>query len=412
MANNTVKVHHIMRNDTATNWEAKNPVLLAGEFGICTDTNLIKIGDGVKTWSELEYVNDPASAKASHYEVVANADETDDVAIARALGENTASSDDICVVKRVINGSKMSYTAFVFDGSVWKAFSGNYNAANVYFDSDIIATEKVGTITIGSTGSTTVSAAGKSVKDVLSSILAKESNPAITQPSASINSSTAKAYEVGTKVTPAYSASFNKGSYSYGPDTGLSAKSWSVANSETDEVLTTATGTFAELTVGDSTNYKITATASYDDGAVPKTNLGNDYAAGQIKAGTKAATSGAITGYRSFFYGVVKTDALTSDVIRGLTNGGAYNGAKTLTLDVSGSDNVGIVVAFPASSTRGGLTEVLLLTSMNANITADYVVQANVSVEGVGGYTAVPYKVYLYKPASLTAGQKHQIKLA
>lgn len=49
-----VKVKH--RYDTASNWIANNPVLLAGELGIESDTNKMKIGDGTKNWSSLEYI--------------------------------------------------------------------------------------------------------------------------------------------------------------------------------------------------------------------------------------------------------------------------------------------------------------------------------------------------------------------
>lgn len=220
-----------------------------------------------------------------------------------------------------------------------------------------------------------------------------------------------KAYEVGTKVTPDYTATFNSGTYQYGPATGVAVTAWSVTDTDSHE-LTTATGTFPELTVGDNTNYKITATATYGDGVAPKTNLGNEYAAGKIQAGSKSKDSAAITGYRSFFYGVVKTNVLNSAIIRGLTNGGAYNSAKTLTVTVDGADGVGIVVAVPADSKRTGVKEVLLTTSMNADITADYVVSTPVDVEGANGYTAKSYKIYFYKPAKLTSGQSHKITLA
>jgi hypothetical protein len=44
-----------LRNDTAANWSSTNPILAQGEMGIETDTRLFKIGDGVNTWSELQY---------------------------------------------------------------------------------------------------------------------------------------------------------------------------------------------------------------------------------------------------------------------------------------------------------------------------------------------------------------------
>lgn len=42
------------RRGTASEWASLDPVLMAGEFGLETDTGVLKIGDGVKKWSELD----------------------------------------------------------------------------------------------------------------------------------------------------------------------------------------------------------------------------------------------------------------------------------------------------------------------------------------------------------------------
>lgn len=413
MAQNQVNIRLITRNDTAENWTTKNPVLLEGEMGLVRETGLIKVGDGTTAWNNLSYINDLSTVVANHYEGTAAEGETDTAVIARVLGETAAEKDDTFIVKRVISGEKTSYTAYVYDGTKWAAMDGNYDASNVYFDNDFIATANIGVVEIPDSGSTTISAAGKSVKDVLAGIFAKEKEPTVTNPAVSITASANKAYEVGTKVSPSYSASLSAGSYTYGPATGITAKTWSVTNSGSDETLTTATGTFAEITVADNTNLSITATATYDAGAIPKSNIGNEVTAKQIKAGSASATTSAkITGYRNLFYGVVNTENLTSDVIRGLTKGGAYTTSKTFDVNVTTADAVGIVVAYPSNVTRSGISKVLLTTSMNADVTADYKVTTNVDVEGANGYTAQSYKVYLYKPAKLTAGQTHKITLA
>lgn len=349
--------------------------------------------------------------QANHYEGIRQAGETDAQVITRVVQDHHLIKNDIFVVKTLIAEDKYSFTAYTYDGTNWCAMDGNYNAENIYFDKNFTVTEAIGTIKDLPNGQATLEAAGKNLKEVLAALFAKEQNPTITQPSVAITANKMKAYEVGTKVTPDYTATFNSGKYQYGPATGVAVTAWSVADTDSHE-LTTATGAFPELTVGDNTNYKITATATYGDGVAPKTNLGNEYAAGKIQAGSKSKDSDAITGYRSFFYGVVKTDVLNSAVIRGLTNGGAYNSAKTLTVTVNGADGVGIVVAVPADSTRTGVKEVLLTTSMNADITADYVVSTPVDVEGANGYTAKSYKIYFYKPAKLTSGQSHEITLA
>ena len=44
-----------LRHDTAANWAAANPLLLNGEFAVETNTNQMKIGDGVHRWNDLPY---------------------------------------------------------------------------------------------------------------------------------------------------------------------------------------------------------------------------------------------------------------------------------------------------------------------------------------------------------------------
>jgi hypothetical protein len=44
-----------LRNGTAAQWTAENPILLEGEVGIETDTRKYKVGNGVSAWSALPY---------------------------------------------------------------------------------------------------------------------------------------------------------------------------------------------------------------------------------------------------------------------------------------------------------------------------------------------------------------------
>jgi len=48
-----------LRRDTAANWTAANPVLLAGEPALETDTGLGKTGDGSTAWNALLYTSVP-----------------------------------------------------------------------------------------------------------------------------------------------------------------------------------------------------------------------------------------------------------------------------------------------------------------------------------------------------------------
>ncbi len=45
----------VLRQDLATNWTTNDPVLLSGELGFETNTSRLKLGDGVKRWSQLPY---------------------------------------------------------------------------------------------------------------------------------------------------------------------------------------------------------------------------------------------------------------------------------------------------------------------------------------------------------------------
>lgn len=225
------------------------------------------------------------------------------------------------------------------------------------------------------------------------SALQKEIYPSTTQPSVSLAFSQAKAYEVGTKLTPSYSASLKPGSYTYGPDTGVTATAWVVTDTAGNS-RDTASGRFPELQVKDGISYKITAKAAHGAGTVPVTNNKNPYPDGQIKAGTKSATSGAVTGYRNAFYGTVteKSD-ITSAIIRGLAgkSGKALANGSSFTVTVP-VGALRVIIAYPA--TLRDLTSVKDVNGMGAEIASSFVGQT-VDVEGANGYTAISCKVYV-----------------
>lgn len=211
----------------------------------------------------------------------------------------------------------------------WVAFSGNCSADNVIFSSDFVFTTKIGTMQTLSNGSATVPAAGKSITQFLSGLFAQEAYPSATAPSVAWNTQPTGTVEVGTEITPSYNAKLNAGSYTYGPATGITAKTWSVSIANTGETAkTTSSGSFSKFiaTDGMSGYAKVTATASYDAGTVPVTNIGNQYPSKQIGAGSKSATAGGYTAYRAWFYGYKNgsnfknIDDINSEYIRGLTS--------------------------------------------------------------------------------------------
>ena len=396
MANLVTRI--VIRNDSTANWLANETVvLLKGETGYEVLSNgkvRTKVGDGVKTWAELEYSN-----LSNHFEVTPEADETKEAAIARVVGASPLEKGDTAVVKALINGDKYEYTAYVYNGTQWAAMDGNYNAKNVYFDEDFTFTKDVGTVTIPSTGSVKRTAAGKNMQEFFAGLFAEEQNPTIAQPTASITCSLNKGYEVGTKISPTYSVSFDDGNYQFGTKeddsgaTGVVVTSYAVSDTA-GNTATAQSGTMAEVTVADNTSYKITAVVSYSDGAVPVTNLGNEYTGGQIKAGTlDAVASAALTGYRNTFYGT-KTEKTTVDsaAIRSLTASGKAlsNGSK---FDVSVPVGaLRVIIAYPA--TLRDITSIQDNNDSMSNIVSSFT-KSTVSVEGANGATAIDYKVYI-----------------
>ena len=265
MADTQLKTRILLRNDTATAWTNANPVLMKGEIGIETDTNKFKIGDGLTAWSALSYVG-------TQVEVT---------------GEG-----------EVITGASVSANGTL------TLTRGKLYLDDVLLEAPLTYTAPIGVLTVPSSGSGKIGEPkeeGQKVTllDALNEILATAKDPTVTNPSVSISLTDAKAYEVGTEFTPSYSVSFNAGSYQYGPATGITA-TYAVSDTAS-HTATTTSGSFAKFTVGDTTNYKVSVTATHTAGAVPKNNLGSEVPGKKIAAGTKSATSGAVTGYRNSF---------------------------------------------------------------------------------------------------------------
>lgn len=393
-----IKTRIALRNDSTANWEANSDVvLMKGEMGVeFTDAGetKMKLGDGQKKWSELDYFGGETDVhQAQVYQADLAEGEDDIAAITRVVGENALFEGDMAIVKSTI-GEAVTYTAYVYNDSKWQAMNGNYNANNVYFDKDLFTTKEIGYITLEN-GSAHIPSTGKNLTDTWEQIFVKEQNPTITQPAVSFNQVTTGSFEVGTSITPSYDAKMSAGSYSYGPATGLTAKSWNVnlrKGNTSVQNKTTAKDTFTAIVLADGDSYTINAEASYDNATVPVTNKGNAYAAGQIKAGKVSKTSGTITCYRNTFYGTTANkDSLDSPTIRGLnkTNKALKAGdSVTIALPVGA---VRVVFAYPA--TLRDITSVKDINGLNAEIVSAFK-KETITVAGAGNDTGISYKVF------------------
>lgn len=282
------------------------------------------------------------------------------------------------------------------DGKLWVAATDidTIPADKVMFTSDLVFTYQFGKYT-PTGGKVTVPADNTSLLDVLNDAFSEDKVPTITQPTVSVSSTTAKAYEVGTSVTPQYSATFNAGRYEYGPNpTGAAITAWAASNNITSDTRDTQTGTFPSYIVPDGSAYRITVRGTYSDGQVPITALEKPYPTGQIKGDTKSAQTGLITGYRNSFYGTFadKTTDLSSSSIRGLSqkSGKALTNGSTFIVNVPvGAESV--IIAYP--STLRDITYVKDVNGLNADITSAFTT-STVDVQGAGNYAAISYKVY------------------
>ena len=413
MAEKTLTTQIILRNGTTTEWEASTKVLKLGEIGIDTTKNEIRIGDGTHTWKDLKIAGadqeaiqaliDKAEDKVSV--LLPDGNETDTEMLATVINP---AQGDMAIVERAVATNANSYTAYVYDSKKWCAMDGNYNAENVYFSDDLTYTAAIGVLPKPS-GSAKLAAKGKNIKQVLASVLAKEENPSKANPAVSFSSQGGfGTYEIGTKKNLSYTASLSAGSYTYGPATGITAQSWSVNCTGIADAKTSATGTF-ENVVAEETPKTITATATYNEGAVPKTNLGNDYPAGKIAAGSASKTSDKFVGVRYMFWGPVTTDIeLNSANIRALAKKKAVGNGALDTFG-AGAGAKKVIVAVPADKK---VTKVIMPSALNADVTALFIKQSTtVSVEGVNGYAGAAYNVYVYQPASIDAGETYSVTI-
>lgn len=297
---------------------------------------------------------------------------------------------DIIIIQDTIANDKKHYTSYVYDGYVWRAMDGNYNADNVYFDTDFVFTENIGTVQIpAGEGCVMAPAAGKNVTEFFATLFASDKTPNVKHPSYSLSLGHANLYEVGTIVSPSYSIAFDPGAYEYDNETGVEITGVEVIDTR-HEICSTLNGTFSDLLITDDTTYTLTAKVRHTDGKIPTTALNNLYINGQIVANDIVQISNSLEGYRNIFYGTFDTKAeLTSASIRSLTNS-THSLQNGVNLHVPPTA-MRAVIAIP----EGGpsVSNILDTNAMNANIVNSWKI-FNIAVEGANGYQAINYKVY------------------
>lgn len=317
--------------------------------------------------------------------------------------------DDMVIIRTPIpNTTKYDYKVYVFNNGKWNAISGEYSAENIYFTEDLTVTTQVGNIEL-TDGKAVIPNKGKNLKETLEMIYGGEKFPTVTKPSIKVNLTNAGCYEIGTKITPSYTTEFDKGLYEYGPDTNVKLGTLSVRSS-TGVTKSSSTGSFAQITINENTDFYVTASATHTAGVVPKTAMNNNYIDGKIAAGTVTGVSDKITGYiEGFYHGVSNTliDAsnVTSNIIRELdtTKRGYTSGSEYEMIVPIGTKS--IIFAIP------NITEFSILNVYNNTAVCDmtYVFSTPTikNVYGANNSQAHAYKIYIYSPAEPYENETH-----
>lgn len=339
-----------LRQGTTEQWSISTVVLKQGEMGLeyLADGSVkIKAGDGEHLWGDLSYIG--SDVKGANVFQVELGDEIDDIAAieAQVEAEGAEKQDgDVAIVKSTFADGKISYTSYVYDSALdvegensshgWSAMDGNYSATNVFLKNNITLAgefEEVGNYSKGDTIT-----AGTSLESILSSMLQQELYPTNEDiPNASISASGGSG-EVGSSYTlPTATLTITDvGSYEYGPATGITFAAGAVklaqgssvdsaTNFKVSEAVMAKDSTLklqatdtATLYTDSSKSYTFSATATYGDGAIPVTNLGNEHASAQIKGADLTINNKTVTfsGYRKAFAGGTTAATLDSAVIR------------------------------------------------------------------------------------------------
>ena len=367
--------------------ENKNYSTFDGDYNSLTNKPNIPSVEGLATEG---YVQDQVSNKVDTEELESYYDKSE----VDSLLQNKADSSSVYTKEEVDQK---------FENIDTPEAPTSWNADEVFFEQDLIFTEEFGKYTPDSTGSVTIPTKtdNMSLQDLLLKAFSEEKDPVTTQPTIVLASSNIGSKEVGTKISVQYSfTDATVGSYSYGPETGVTWSDYSAKfNGET---VTGLSGTFAEIQVTDDTNLSITGTAKHSAGATPKTNLGNPFTpetitgtSGAIQEETVTKTKGTLTGYRKMFMGTMTTkpETLTSSDIRGLTGISQAVGAvtdKTFTIPVGAFRVVcAVPEAYKVTSCKdknGFDTDLIATGGMTS--------WGQVEVEGLNGYSTATYDVW------------------
>lgn len=284
------------------------------------------------------------------------------------------------------------------------------SADKIVFPDGLKTTYEVGKIHLENGVGTLIEPGG--TLDDFFDVFVEDRPPSVTQPTLSVETTSYGTWEVGSTHSWNIKATLNPGEYEYESETGVTVTNMDFVITSNGNPLNIYSGPVygdeysyggyvSDRQLVDGDKYEYVVTATYSDGMIPKTNLGNDCPEQRILAGSVSYTESnklAHTSYRDTFYGTLtEKSELTSEIIRKLpyhlgyeNHYDVFNSTKFVVNVPIGA--LRVVVAYPAY--KRDASYIRDLNAMRSNIINAFRVET-INVEGAEGYTAIPYKVYI-----------------
>lgn len=390
------------------------------EFGIVKGGTDVLINGGEMTVLHATNADQLGGVAANQYALkseltgantVWQVDVTGEATDASKLVELTnAKKGDIAVLVRTDIGNPVISYILRENGPTtaanWVALCGKVTTENVVLGYTL---KTMGNGKIGGIAENTTFQPNTTLKTILNQMFVKIIQPTIKQPSISISANGAKSVEAGTQVNITVTPTFNPGSYTYGPATGVTLQTYTLqqnlkgsTTTIVDAASTAEPHTVQNITIEDGVTIQFNASCTHTAGAQPLDNSGAPATVQGIQAGTKSVSNQqAFSGFRKYFYGckTTITETVDSAYIRGLTgSNGAYNNNSWNINVPEGTKEITIAVEDGKT-----LRNILYVEGMNTDVLSTFTM-TKVPVEGANGFTAKNYNVYRVEvPGGLTA---------
>ena len=390
------------------------------EFGIVKGGTDVSINGGEMTVLHATNADQLGGVAANQYALKSELTGANTVWEVEVTGEATdasklveltdAKKGDIAVLVRTDIGNPIISYILKENGPTiaanWVALCGKVTTENVVLGYTL---KTMGNGKIGGIAENTTFQPNTTLKTILNQMFVKIIQPKVTQPSISISANGAKSVEAGTQVNITVTPTFNPGSYTYGPATGVTLQTYTLqqnlkgsTTTIVDAASTAEPHTVQNITIEDGVTIQFNASCTHTAGAQPLDNSGAPATVQGIQAGTKSVSNQqAFSGFRKYFYGckTTITETVDSAYIRGLTgSSGAYNNNSWNINVPEGTKEITIAVEDGKT-----LRNILYVEGMNTDVLSTFTM-TKVPVEGANGFTAKNYNVYRVEvPGGLTA---------